>query len=121
MTKKKAPLRVDKLSDQPIDFARSEQKVWACSFTPLRHQQYLRHLLHGNAGREPGERGRGRRRAGSKTVCCWVMNPQVRALTETSGNGRVLRRGKNTGGARKLRHVLTIERLGHAPRFPPSS
>jgi hypothetical protein len=29
------------------------------------------------------------------------MNPQVRALTETSGNGRVLRRGKNTGGARK--------------------
>jgi hypothetical protein len=30
-----------------------------------------------------------------------VMNPQVRALTETSGNGRVLRRGKNTGGARE--------------------
>jgi hypothetical protein len=47
------------------------------------------------------------------------MNPQVRALTETKGNGPVLRRGKNTGGARKLRHVLTIERLGHAPRFPP--
>jgi hypothetical protein len=27
-------------------------------------------------------------------------------LTETSGNGRVLRQGKNAGGARKLRHVL---------------
>jgi hypothetical protein len=51
----------------------------------------------------------------------WVMNPQVRAPTETSGNGRVLRRGKNTGGARKLRHVLIIERLGLAPRFPTSS
>ncbi len=51
----------------------------------------------------------------------WVMNPQVRALTETKGNGPVLRRGKNAGGARKLRHVLIIERLGHAPRFPTSS
>jgi hypothetical protein len=30
-----------------------------------------------------------------------VMNPQVRALTETKGNGPVLRRGKNTGGARE--------------------
>ena len=45
--------------------------------------------------------GGGRRcRAGSKTVCCWVMNPQVRALTETKGNGPVLRRGKNTGVGR---------------------
>ena len=76
------------------------------------------HLLHGNAGREPGERGRRRRRAGSKTVRCWVMNPQVRALMETKGNGPVLHQGKNAGGARKLRHVLKLERLGHAPRFP---
>jgi hypothetical protein len=53
-------------------------------------------------------------------VACWVMSPQVRALTETSGNGRVLRQGKNAGGARKLRHVLKLERLGHAPRFPTS-
>ena len=29
------------------------------------------------------------------------MNPQVRALTETKGNGPVLRWGKNTGGARE--------------------
>ena len=48
----------------------------------------------------------------------WVMNPQVRALTETKGNGPVLRRGKNTGGAQKLRHVIKLGRLGHAPRFP---
>jgi hypothetical protein len=47
-----------------------------------------------------------------------VMNPQVRALTETSGNGRVLRQGKNAGGARKLRHVLKLGRLGPVPRFP---
>ena len=31
----------------------------------------------------------------------WVMNPQVRAPTETKGNGPVLRRGKNAGGARE--------------------
>jgi len=31
----------------------------------------------------------------------WVMNPQVRALLETSGNGRVLHQGKNAGGARE--------------------
>jgi hypothetical protein len=31
----------------------------------------------------------------------WVMNPQVRAPTETKGNGPVLRRGKNVGGARE--------------------
>ena len=53
----------------------------------------------------------------AETVRHWVMNPQVRALTETS-YGPVLRQGKNTGGARKLRHVLKLERLGHAPRFP---
>ena len=50
----------------------------------------------------------------------WVMNPQVRALVETKGNGPVLYQGKNAGGARKLCHVLKLERLGHAPRFPTS-
>jgi hypothetical protein len=34
------------------------------------------------------------------------MNPQVRALLETSGNGRVLLEGKNAGGVRVPRHVL---------------
>jgi len=34
-------------------------------------------------------------------VACWVMNPQDRAPAETSGNGRVLPRGKNAGGARE--------------------
>jgi len=33
------------------------------------------------------------------------MNPQVRALLETSGNGRVLLEGKNAGGARETGHV----------------
>ena len=48
------------------------------------------------------------------------MNPQVRALMETKGNGPVLHRGKNAGGARKLRHILKFERLGSVPRFPTS-
>ncbi|MBX3580435.1 MAG: hypothetical protein KF810_00870 [Rhizobiaceae bacterium] len=38
------------------------------------------------------------------------MNPQVRALMETSGNGRVLLQGKNAGGARETGHVHTINR-----------
>jgi hypothetical protein len=36
----------------------------------------------------------------------WVMNPQVRALRETKGNGPVLRWGKNAGGAWEPRHIL---------------
>jgi hypothetical protein len=49
-----------------------------------------------------------------------VMNPQVRALTETKGNGPVLRRGKNAGGARETEPRTKLERLGPAPRFPTS-
>ena len=91
---------------QDRDEARtSRKKIVPLFFTRLQPRRYLPHLLHGNAGREPGERGRRRRRAGSKTVRCWVMNPQVRALMETKGNGPVLHQGKNAGGARKLRHV----------------
>ena len=46
----------------------------------------------------------------------WVMNPQVRALVETSGSGRVLHQGKNAGGARETGpRIIILRGLGPRP------
>jgi hypothetical protein len=73
-------------------------------FSYFLHTPPTHAILAPSSSREPwsGPGIRGGGGAGSVALRWrgWVMTPPVRALTETSGNGRVLRRGKNAGGAR---------------------
>jgi hypothetical protein len=89
---------------------------FATTSTLLPPQRYLAHRPRGNPGHEPDAWGGRRCRAGGETVRHWVMNPQVRALTETKGNGPVLRRGKNAGGARETAPRTKLKRC--RPRAP---
>ena len=62
----------------------SGKKAFATALTPLPPERYLCHLLHGNAGREPGERGRDGTGSVARRWRGWVMSPEDRALTEVA-------------------------------------
>ena len=48
----------------------------------------------------------------------WVMNPQVRALKETKGNGPVLRQGKNAGDADEPRRTQNLRKARSPASLP---
>ncbi|RLP23681.1 hypothetical protein D8676_19265 [Mesorhizobium sp. YM1C-6-2] len=62
----------------------SGKKAFATALTPLPLERYFWHLLHGNAGREPGERGRDGTGSVARRWRGWVMSPEDRALTEVA-------------------------------------